>query len=58
MAVKRTGQMSLAEALLGGPAAAGSSSLDRLAALVKWYRFNKLLAGLRDNGAGRPGRRW
>lgn len=54
MAVKRTGQMSLAEALLGGPAAAGSSSLDRLAALVKWYRFNKLLAGLRDNGAGRP----
>ena len=54
MAVKRTGQMSLAEALLGGRAAAGSSPLDRLAEVVKWYRFNKLLAGLRDNGAGRP----
>ena len=54
MAVKRTGQMSLAEALLGGRAAAGSSPLDRLASLVKWYRFDKLLAGLRDGGAGRP----
>jgi IS5 family transposase len=54
MAVKRTGQMSLAEALLGGQAAAGSSPLDRLAGLVKWYRFNKLLTGLRANGAGRP----
>lgn len=54
MAVKRTGQMSLAEALLGGRAAAGSSPLDRLAALVKWYRFDKLLGGLRDGGAGRP----
>ena len=54
MAVKQTGQMSLAEALLGGRAAAGSSPLDRLASVVKWYRFNQLLAGLRDTGAGRP----
>jgi IS5 family transposase len=54
MAVKRTGQMSLAEALLGGRAAAGSSPLDHLGSLVKWYRFDKLLAGLRDGGAGRP----
>jgi len=54
MAVKQTGQMSLAEALLGGRAAGGSSPLDRLASVVKWYRFNQLLAGLRDTGAGRP----
>src|SRR5664279_561260 len=54
MAVKRTGQMSLVEALLGGRATAGSSPLDRLSALVKWYRFDKLLGGLRDGGAGRP----
>jgi len=55
MAVKRTGQLSLAEALLGGKAAGPSSPLDRLAALAKWYRFEKLLAGLRDDGPGRPG---
>ena len=54
MAVRQTGQMSLAEALLGGRAAAGSSPLDQLASVVKWYRFNQLLAGLRDGGAGRP----
>jgi len=54
MAVKQTGQMSLAEALLGRRAAGGSSPLDRLASVVKWYRFNQLLAGLRDTGAGRP----
>lgn len=54
MAVKQTCQMSLVEALLGGRAAVGSSPLDRLAALVKWYRFEKLLAGFRDHGAGRP----
>jgi transposase, IS5 family len=54
MAVKQTGQMSLAEALLGGRAAGGSSPLDRLASVVKWYRFNQLLVGLRDTGAGRP----
>lgn len=53
MAVKRTGQMSLAEALLGGKIA-GSTSLDRLGGLVKWYRFEKLLGPLRDGGAGRP----
>lgn len=54
MAVKRTGQMSLAEAFLGGPV--GSASvLDRIAVLVKWYRFEKLLAGLRHDGPGHPG---
>jgi IS5 family transposase len=54
MALKRTGQMSLVEALLGGRSSGISSPLDRLAGLVKWYRFEKLLAGLRDGGAGRP----
>ena len=53
MAVKRTGQLSLAEALLGGKIV-GSTSLDRLGGLVKWYRFEKLLGSLRDGGAGRP----
>ena len=55
MAVKQTGQPSFMEALL--PKGAGSNAgLDRLAGLVKWYRFEKLLAHLRDEeGPGRPG---
>ena len=55
MAVKQTGQPSFVEALL--PKGAGSNAaLDRLAGLVKWYRFEKLLARLRDEeGPGRPG---
>ena len=55
MAVKRTGQMSLVEALL--PAKAGANAqLDRLLALVKWYRFEKVAGHLRDEaGPGRPG---
>src|SRR5580704_9589323 len=55
MAIKRTGQPSFVEALL--PKGAGSNAvLDRLASLVKWYRFEKLLAHLRDDeGPGRPG---
>lgn len=53
MAVKRTGQLSLAEALLGGKGS-GSGALDRLGGLVRWYRFEKLLGPLRDGGAGRP----
>jgi IS5 family transposase len=31
-----------------------NATLERLAAEVKWYRFEKLLAGLRPQGAGRP----
>jgi IS5 family transposase len=54
MAVKRTGQLSLAEALIG-VRSAGAAPLDRLSGLVKWYRFEKLLAHLRDGGPGRPG---
>jgi IS5 family transposase len=53
MAVKGTGQLSLAEALLGGELR-GSSRLQRLAGLVKWYRFEKLLKRLVDDGPGRP----
>ena len=37
MAVKRTGQLSFVEALLGPQV--GSGPLDRLNDLVKWYRF-------------------
>jgi transposase, IS5 family len=55
MAVKQTGQPSFVEALL--PKGAGANaSLDRLTGLVKWYRFDKQLAHLRDEaGPGRPG---
>lgn len=53
MAVKQTGQLSLAEAFLGRKLADGSSPLDRLSGLVKWYRFEKLLTPLRDGGPGR-----
>jgi len=35
--------------------AEGSGRLDRLTELVKWYRFERLLSGLRSEGPGRPG---
>ena len=55
MAVKQTGQFSFVEALMG-PKAGINAPLDRLSGLVKWYRFEKLLAHLRDEkGPGRPG---
>lgn len=55
MAVKQTGQPSFVEAWL--PKGAGANAvLDRLAGLVKWYRFEKLMGHLRDDaGPGRPG---
>jgi transposase, IS5 family len=55
MAVKRTGEASFVEALL--PAGAGqNATLQRLEQLVKWCRFENLLAHLRDEaGPGRPG---
>lgn len=53
MAVKKSGQFSFVEAL-APQLATGSGRLDRLHGLVKWYRFEKLLGGLRDEGAGRP----
>lgn len=50
MAIKRTGQLGFSDAVLSG---AGSAALNRLDGLVRWYRFEKLLAGLRDGGPGR-----
>jgi len=55
MAVKGKDQLSLAEALMS-PKLGGNSPLDRLSGLVKWYRFEKQMVGLRDEaGPGRPG---
>jgi IS5 family transposase len=56
MAVKRTGQLSWTEALFPG-GLKGSGRLDRLSELARWYRFEKLLGRLRDEGPGRPGYR-
>ncbi len=53
MAVKSTGQFSFVEAL-APQLANGGGRLDRLHGLVKWYRFEKVLATLRDGGSGRP----
>lgn len=53
MALKQTGQFSFVEAL-APRLAGGVGRLDRLHGLVKWYCFDKVLAGLRDGGAGRP----
>ena len=55
MAVKRTGQMSLVEAFIGGKVGGAAGTLDRIGGLVKWYRFEKLLGGLRHDGPGHPG---
>lgn len=54
MAVKRTGQPSFVEAWLP-QGLGGNARLERLSELVKWYRFEKLVARLRDDGPGRPG---
>jgi IS5 family transposase len=54
MTTKPSGQFSFVEALL--PQGLGRNGrLDRLSSLVKWYRFEKLLARLRQPDApGRP----
>lgn len=54
MVTKASGQFSFAEALL--PAGGiGNGRLDRLSGLVKWYRFEKILARLRrPEQPGRP----
>jgi transposase, IS5 family len=44
MTVKQSGQFSFVDALL--PQGIGRNErLDRLSGLVKWYRFEKILAG-------------
>jgi len=54
MAVKRSGQLSLADALVSR-GTGGKGRLERLDELVKWYRFEKLLKDLRnETGPGRP----
>lgn len=55
MAVKRTGQMSLVEAFLGGRMLGSTGALDRIGSLVKWHRFENLLLGFNHAGPGHPG---
>ena len=50
MSIKRTGQLGFADAVVAGRC---DGPLDRIGVLVRWYRFDKLLAGLRDSGPGR-----
>lgn len=49
MAIRRTGQLGFSDAVIGG----SDGPLDRIVGLVRWYRFDKLLKGLRDEGPGR-----
>jgi len=52
MVTQASGQFSFVDALMP---AARASRLDRLSSDVKWYRFEKVLARLRQsNGPGRP----
>lgn len=54
MAVKQSGQFSFVDALM--PAGVGRNDrLDKLDGLIKWYRFEKVLARMREEGSvGRP----
>lgn len=55
MAVKAVGQLGFGDGWLSSGAGV-NVQLDRLDALVKWYRFEKLVSHLRDDrGPGRPG---
>lgn len=55
MSVKGTGQLGFGEVELGRRA--GSPALERVLELVDWSGFERSLAGLRDEGPGRPGYR-
>jgi IS5 family transposase len=50
MSIKRTGQLGFLDAVIGGRE---NGPLQRIGGLVRWYRFDKLLRGLRDDGPGR-----
>lgn len=55
MAVKRAGQLGFADGWLA-VRSVGNGQLDRLIELVKWSRFEQLVAHLRDaSSPGRPG---
>lgn len=54
MAVKRTGQMSFAEALVAVKPGL-NDQLDRLNGLVDWASFTAVMAHLRSDGPGHPG---
>ena len=54
MTVKQTGQFTFVEALAPQLASGGSGRLDKLHRLVKWYRFEKVLAPVRTGGVGHP----
>lgn len=54
MSIKQSGQFSFVDAMVSR-GSGRNDRLDRLSSLVKWYRFEKLLARLRpEGGAGRP----
>jgi IS5 family transposase len=55
MSVKRTGQLGFGE--VGLARRSGSAALERVSALVDWTGFERTLAGLREEGPGRPGYR-
>ncbi len=55
MSVKRTGQLGFGE--VGLARRGGSAALERVSALVDWTGFERTLAGLREEGPGRPGYR-
>lgn len=55
MSVKATGQLGFGE--VGASRRAGSAALERVSGLVDWSGFEEALAGLREEGPGRPGYR-
>ena len=55
MSVKRTGQLGFGEMAAGRRG--GSAALERVSGLVDWSGFERSLAGLREEGSGRPGYR-
>jgi IS5 family transposase len=55
MAVKGTGQLGFGE--IGLSRRGVAPALERVSSLVDWSGFERVLAGLRDEGPGRPGYR-
>jgi len=55
MSVKSTGQLGFGE--LAAARRGGVRALDRVSALVDWSGLERQLAGLREEGPGRPGYR-